>query len=107
MHTEPFSGDIVLLGGLHNARYAEALRELASASLAMVTLVRTTKLKAVEFDDLPNVQTTRDFQSLFDQRARPTLSFGGAGPFIGRGPNKLGGRKSVSPFKGFRVELST
>ncbi|KAL8292692.1 hypothetical protein RQP46_001304 [Phenoliferia psychrophenolica] len=95
IHTEPFSGDVVLIGGLHNPHYAEHLRQLSPQSLAMITLVRTTKLKAVEFDDLPNVQTTRDFQPLFDQRARPTFNFGGGGgPFAGRGgggQKKLGG----------------
>lgn len=60
----------------------------------MVTLVRTTKLKAVEFDDLPNVQTTRDFQPLFDQRARPSFNFGGTGgPFGSRVQRKLGGAR--------------
>lgn len=84
LFTEPNSGDLLLLGGLHKARYASILRELPSSALELVTLVRTSRDKAHEFDDLPNVQTTRDFQTLFEQK-------------LVKGPSSLGskgGKKS-------------
>ncbi|KAK4705517.1 hypothetical protein P7C70_g680, partial [Phenoliferia sp. Uapishka_3] len=70
LYLEPHSSTLVLLGGLHLSRYADVLRSLSPSCLSMVTLVRTTRLKAVEYDDLSNIVTTRDFQRLFDQRGR-------------------------------------
>lgn len=78
----------MLLGGLPSGRLALALHQLHPAARSLVTLVRTTRLKAPEFDDLAHVQTTRDLQPLFDQRVRAA-----AGGFTRGGMQK----QTVSP----------